>query len=233
MPEILPAVTEEDSNTEPQRRLQDPIRHLRQPHLPRRKAVPRVPVEEKRLDDNVRDDRGLVRRNSARTATEKARMIFPRLANGPSIDAHGRQDPGNGPASLPDPARPDGDVVLLLSIGIARVSQITNGQPQCGLNQLLHDHGTQHFGGGDAVAMLELGGGVDAVVGEVVFGGDDVEDEGHEPVGYDGEKEREVEIGEVGDEGGFGVECVWGERWEGGCLVRHDDGGSIWGGRRR
>lgn len=38
-----------------------------------------------------------------------------------------------------------------------------------------------------------------------------------------------MEIGEVGEEGGFGAECVWGERWEGGCLVRHDDGGSIWG----
>ena len=71
---------------------------------------------------------------------------------------------------------------------------------------------------------------MNAVLGEVVFGGNDVEDEGHEPVGCDGEEEGEVEIREVGEEGGFGVECVWGERWEGGCLLGHDDVGLVRGG---
>lgn len=137
MPEILPAVAEEDSDTEPQRRFQDPIHHLRDPHFPRCKAVRRVPVEEKRVDHNVGDVCRLVRCTNASTATERASIVFQGLANGPRIDAHGRQNPRDGLASLTDPAGPDGDIVLLLSIEISRVGQPTNGQPQGSLKQLL------------------------------------------------------------------------------------------------
>lgn len=227
MPEILPAIAEEDGDTEPRRRFQNQIHHLGDPHLPRRKAARRVPVEEKRLDHHGVGDHGRLDTSTAATATGRASTILQGLAKGPRIDAYARQNQQDGPASLTDPAGPDRDVVLLLSVEIPGVGQIINSHPQRGLDDLLHEHGTQDFGGGDAVTLFELGGRVEAVLGEVVFGGNDLEDEGHEPVGCDGEEEGEVEVGEVGEEGAVGVECVWKERGKGGCLVGHDDLGLI------
>ncbi len=223
MPEILPAIAEEYRDAEPHRRLHNPVRHLRGPNLPRRKAARRVPVDEKRLNHPPRHHRRLAPRHNTSPATESPSVVFQRLANGPRIDAQPRQRPRDGPASVTDPPSPDRDIVVLLSVEIGGVGQMANGQPQRGLHRLLDEHGPQHFDGGDAVALFEFRGRVEAVLGEVVVGGDDVEEEGHEPVGGDGEEEGEVEVGEVGEEGGLAVEGVGGERGEGGGLVGHGD----------
>ena len=234
MPEILPAIAEEDRDAEPRRRLQNPIHHLRNPDLPRRKPLARRSAlgEEKRLHRRYRLAR---RANDTDSATKGASIAFQRLANGPQVDAHGRQNERDGSARSTDPASPDRNIVLLPSGKIPSVRQIANGQPQRGLDRLLHKYGTQNLAGGDAVALLEFRGRVEAVLGEVVLCGNNVEDEGHEPVGCDGEEEGEVEVGEVGEERGLGVECVCRERGKGGCLVGHGDCGLglhvLWGGR--
>ncbi len=223
VPEILPAIAEEYRDAEPHRRLHNPIRRLRDPNLPRRKAARRVPADEERLNHPPRHHRRLAPRHNTSPATESPSVVFQRLANGPRIDAQPRQRPRDGPASVTDPPSPDRDIVVLLSVEIGGVGQMANGQPQRGLHRLLDEHGPQHFDGGDAVALFEFRGRVEAVLGEVVVGGDDVEEEGHEPVGGDGEEEGEVEVGEVGEEGGLAVEGVGGERGEGGGLVGHGD----------
>ena len=219
MPEILPAIAEEDRDAEPRRRLQNPIHHLRNPDLPRRKPLARR-GEEKRLQRRCRHAR---RANDTDSATKGASIAFQRLANGPHVDAHGRQNQRDGSARSTDPASPDRNIVFLPSGKIPGVRQIANRQPQRGLNRLLHKYGTQNLAGGDAVALLEFRRRVEAVLGEVVLCRNNVEDEGHEPVGCDGEEEGEVEVGDVGEERGLGVECVWGERGKGGSLVEHGD----------
>lgn len=232
MPKVLPAIAEEDGDPEPRRRFQKPIYQLGDPHLPRRKAARRATFEQ-RLHHHLAQHGRLARccntDTAATTAAERADITLQVLAHGPGIDAHPRQHPRHNPARLTDPAGPDGDIILLPAAEISRVCEIANGQPERRLHRLLREHGPDHFNWGNTVALLEFRRRVEAVLGEVVFGGDEVEDEGHEPVGQDGEKEGQVEVGEVGKERGKRVQCVGGERRKGGCiLVGHGDVRQDW-----
>ena len=75
------------------------------------------------------------------------------------------------------------------------------------------------------VALQDLCGSVQAVLGEEVVHVDDVENARHEPVGNDRYGELEVGIGEPRDEGRERLECVVGQWRELMCDVCGSHGG--------
>ena len=124
MPEILPAVAEEDGDPESHCRFQNPVHHLGDSDLPRRKAVRRVLIDgEERPNDHCR----LARRNHIGSA-KRAGIVFQGLANAPRVDAHAGQDPRDGATSVTEPARPHRNVVLRLPVEISWLGHVSDGQ---------------------------------------------------------------------------------------------------------
>ncbi len=149
------------------------------------------------------------------------------LGDGGGVEPEGAEDGGHGALGQADAGGPDGDVIALHAGGLAVLSQGEEGRGG-DLDDLLDEHVAGDLVARHEVALGDLLGGVQAVLGEQVVDVDHVERHGHEPVGDVRQDEREPEVGDPRQQ--VGHEC---------CLVCRQrrqgrrDGGVGHGGEAR
>lgn len=125
MPKILPAVAEEDGETEPGGGFQDPVNCFGDPDFPRRKTICQ-PIAQMGIDERTQPHQWLF----DRWGGERHRCCVG-LDIGDEcfgIETEKRQRPGNSISSSMHPACPDDDVVVLSALEVAGVGEVSEAE---------------------------------------------------------------------------------------------------------